>query len=771
MEFQLGGGKADQIPFNILRFAKDNDPLLAEFEEAYLLDREFVAPGFTILRPSDEVLKKLTAEMKKIGAEPPDPKFITQQEKGLVYILKGAIAPGILHASHWYVSLARRAYAIYMKDNEISLLDSETDDAKKQMSGAIATLVMVTQNGSSLFKLKGEMPKGSDPIRPPETRAPISSPLDEIRVKQKKRKANSLYLGGGGEAGCLPCELEGGAIGHQGRYQIMMTLRNGDQKYGIPAYGDNWSSFFVTSFCQFLFEGMSGDSSAGLPEAVKALMTGNHCVDALLLLEPMAETPLRPNEKVPQNHRYLVPDQIVEGWVAWLRGSPDNVQALAIKYRGKLGEMLNDGASKEFTAARTQYIDHMRGDIAKIKDDENAKIAFIKSSVEEIKKLYSRIAKENMFSPDGSSSVKAFNDQAFSYLSARYGDQLTWYLPWATLVFFYCESLNCTGYEKFIHIAQMVPGRDFANEVQGSLVGAGLEAGYITAVGLIEGGFLGYLRAGLDSLSAVGIRKKGNFLIVGGGFSHIDSAYRSFDVLSKRKKPKPRHEEASAADLEEMLAAKGKRKKLKKRIHLLSKKRRRFTESGDEETDTEEEAKRIEEFSATKKKLKRAKLKKKISKLKKWRKIVGGAEVQDAEFEATKSRKIASAEMRLRKSKLKKRLKKHRKTKATSASMEDYRKTKKAILDELEALESARLEELTARGKTEKRASLEAKKKKKTAKKMLRKKHKRSKRELAATAAANAAAASAAASAEAASMEAAKKKKKKKKASIGDLLQ
>jgi hypothetical protein len=670
-----------------------------------------------------------------------------------------------------------------MKDNEVSLLDSETDDAKKQMSGTIATLVMVTQNGSSLFKLKGEMPKGSDPIRPPETRAPISSPLDEIRVKQKKRKANSLYLGGGGEAGCLPCELEGGAIGHQGRYQIMMILRDGDQKYGIPAYGDGWSNFFVTSFCQFLFEGMAGianGDTASISEAVKALMTGNHCVDALLLLEPMAETPLRPNEKVPQSHRYLVPDQIIEGWVAWLRGSPDNVQALAIKYRGKLGEMLNDGASKEFTAARTQYIDHMRGDIAKIKDDENAKIAFIKSSVEEIKKLYSRIAKENMFSSDGSSSAKAFNDLAFSYLSARYGDQLAWYLPWATLVFFYCEALNCTGYEKFIHIAQMVPGRDFATEVQGSLVGAGLEAGYITAVGLIEGGFLGYLRAGLDSLSAVGIRKKGNFLIVGGGFSHIDSAYRSFDVLSKRKKPKPRHEEASAAELEEMLAAKGKRKKLKKRIHLLSKKRRRFTESGEEETDTEEEAKRIEEFSATKKKLKRSKLKKKISKLKKWRKIVGGAEVQDAEFEATKSRKIASAEMRLRKSKLKKRLKKHRKTKATSASMDDYRKTKKAILDELQSLESARLEELTARGKTEKRASLEAKRKKKTAKKTLRKKHKKVKRELAATTAAasaasaatSAATAAAAASAEAASMEAAKKKKKKKKkASIGDLLQ
>jgi len=117
MEVLLKGGasREETIPFNVLRYARDNDKLLFEFGDLYFLDKEFTMAGSTILRPYDETLKKLIADMKKIDAAPPSAKFVSQQEKGLVYVLKGAIAPGILHASHWYVSRANRAFAIYME--------------------------------------------------------------------------------------------------------------------------------------------------------------------------------------------------------------------------------------------------------------------------------------------------------------------------------------------------------------------------------------------------------------------------------------------------------------------------------------------------------------------------------------------------------------------------------------------------------------------------------------------------------------------------------
>ncbi|MFA5091206.1 MAG: hypothetical protein WC483_01020, partial [Candidatus Paceibacterota bacterium] len=579
--------------------------------------------------------------------------FLAQQQKGLVYVLKGAIAPSILHESHWYASRGDRAHVIYMEGNTISIHDSPVTDPKKQMAGVLAKLVVVTQIGTSVFQLEGEMPKG-EPARHRNEgqtkRAPVQSVLDAIMLADFGPKyQQSFFVGGGDSAGCLPCELAGGALSLLDRYRIMMTLRDGDDKYGIPAFKDKWAEFFVPSFVLFLTKGVSKNVEPGLVETIKAILTGNLEVDALLLLEPMAASPHREGEPLPSTHRYLIPDPIIEEWATWLKASPAQVNQLAASFRKDLNEMLNKGTTAEFTAARTAYIAHMRKDLAKVTDDK-ARSDFIKSSIGEIKRIYSLIGEKNVFVGADGKPIQAFTDKAYDFLHARYGDKLGSYLTWAMLVFFYADSLALDGLSKFDHIAMIVPGRDFGSEVAGALTGgASLDVAFATVAGLIEGGYLGYMRSSLDALA-------GRSIIYGGGFSHIDTAFRSFEAL-------PRVDEVAAAK-------KKKHRVTKKKLLSLAK---QMAEVGLDESDRKKMA---TEFSALKKKAKRTTLKKKI------RRMVGGGEMTEA-----MKRRITSLDIKLKKSKAKKKL--------SRAKAEEQAE----LMKEIASLRQARAEEMAARGK------------------------------------------------------------------------
>jgi len=765
MELQFrGGAAAKELPFNILRYAKDSDELLAEFVDLYYLDREFTVAGFTILRPADDVLKGLIAEMKKVDSEPPDPKFITQQEKGLRFILKGAITPGILHASHFYVSMAQRAYVIYAFDNTIYIRESLTSDPNEQKKGVQADLIVVAQNGSSIYRLKGELPKGVAPLKVPSPRTPVSSPV----VQKRKRK-----LMFGGAINYLPCEVTGGALVRGSRYKIMEDIKNGSQELSIPAKGADWAEFFIESFCVFVFE-------AGCPpdvcpnaakEAVLSLLTGNPEFDALIVLEPLVESPLRPEASADnRTFNYLVPDEAINKWIEWWTTNPKVAMQMTVNFHGKLKEMMNEkGATKEFVALRAKWLEHMRGDIAKTGESEKAKSTFINNTIIEMRAVYEKMGSSNVFTYEGE-SAKVLPSEAYGYLKDRFGKELASYLQWKDLLFLYCVAFEGSA-DLYDTLSMMLSGFDFKKDIEGAIVGSGVDVGMLTLDQAISGGFLAYFRASLDSLDYIGLTRIGGRLFSGAGFSHIDTAYREFNRFAKRKRKKGKGasidellaatspvsggslpvdspslsiDSPVAGDLsvviemdakrkrkakkkkkhytaEYMEAAKRKRKKLKKRIKELKKKR-------GETLDEEANAKRKRKRRKLKKKLKRKKLRRQIGKLSKAANLG-----LDEEANAARKRKRKALKKKLKKKRLKKKIRKlKKKAEGESAEAKQTRKTRrKKAKRKLKKMRRKKRAALLAVGDTTAVEAMDAKRRRKKAKRKVKKKSRRKQKRLA----------------------------------------
>lgn len=500
------------LPFNIARYAQASDKLLAEFLDAYYLDRQAAVAGFTLLRPTDAELKKLVEEMKKVKGHPPDPKFLLQQKAGLAYILKGAIID-TLHASNFYVSLAERAYAIYL-DKDTLYIHNDKVDGKKQLEGTPAKLVTFTQNGAAIYALKGALPKGSDPIqRPPRT--PLGAPVQMVPM--------SAMLGGGlgSEVRLCPCELTGGQLAHGSRQSMLEWLKK--------EYPSDWLDVANYSLIGYIDKVCSEETCPpDMKKSVLAVLTGNPRMDFFTLFAPYAENPLK--NEIRRTSLNLIPDAILDNWFHTLEEQPDFMRRLSSDYKMKVGKILADGVTPEATKARAAFISAMRGKVASAKVSTKAEAAKVLEPIlSEIKAVYSTIASSNSVEYAGQ-KVKVFDSDVHKYLRSRFGGELQNYFAWRDYLFLAVEKLESES--EWLDILLMMVGKSYAEDTK-QMFSVSTKFGQSMLVKGITGGFFPYIRASLDALDANMAEVRGGYLIVGGGLGEIDTKYRgSFDYES-----------------------------------------------------------------------------------------------------------------------------------------------------------------------------------------------------------------------------------------------
>jgi hypothetical protein len=160
---------------NLLRYASSRDKVLNEWALQYRLDKYFTAPGFTVIRPPDKVLKAQTEAMASVvkvlapkHKDYTDPDYLTQHKEAERYILKGNVTPEHLHASHVYVSLAEEGYGVYYDKNnsDVFFCQAIASSPSEQTKGVHGVKVVIAQNGSSIYSVESEMPKGFKPDHP-----------------------------------------------------------------------------------------------------------------------------------------------------------------------------------------------------------------------------------------------------------------------------------------------------------------------------------------------------------------------------------------------------------------------------------------------------------------------------------------------------------------------------------------------------------------------------------------------------------------------------
>ena len=498
----------DKLSENILTAVK-GDPLMLDLFWTYGLYMEFVMPGVTFLRPSDAILRKHLEEMKKLQRDDGDPKFVKQRLQMLRYFLKGGITPSSMHASHWYVSRADRAYVIYMEGTKIAIHDSEVADTSKQMRGAMATLSFITRNGSSVFLLDGDMPEGVAPRRDSAPRRPLDKPF---------RLPGALY---GGGLGCTSCELVGAGYTHEahGRFKLMEVFRNGSENPSTPGFGDDAGKAVVPAFMAWL---KRADNVPGMYEAVLALMTGNMNFDLVTILESTFDTPDRPANS---SHIFLVPNETLDAFADYFFADHKKAVATGEKFASLLGKQLNhSGANEEYTKLRLAYVQHMRSDIDKTGSDDKARLAFIKNSLGDVSKQYENVGKSNQYTYE-SKTATAFEPAAHGYLQDRFGSGLGTYLAWHDLSFLAFETVRSGSFDsRFDVLVELLPGENRAKEVSQALeVNDGSFAAHF-----LVGGFANYLRASVNALSSASAVETARGYLIGGGLSPIDTAYRVF---------------------------------------------------------------------------------------------------------------------------------------------------------------------------------------------------------------------------------------------------
>jgi hypothetical protein len=491
----------DSMPFNILRYAKNSDKLLAEFIDLYYLDRHVSVAGFTFLRPSDAELKKMIEDMKKVKSEPPETKFLLQQKEGLRYILKGAITD-MVRVSHFYVSFAERAYAIYLDKDTLYIHDRPVADKKEETKGTQAKLETFTQNGSAIYILKGPLPKGSEPqARPP--RMPLSSPMSLVPL-------NAMI--GGGKLKLCPCELEGGAFAHKTRTEMLQWLRK--------EFPNDWVE--IGSYALYGFIDSICDDRTCSPEmkaAARAILTGNPRADFFFLFASYVENDMRPEGRgVLLN---IVPDGIIDNWYHMIEEQRGLIMKLQREYKEKFAAITAGGVNTAVTAARKEFIEHLRGQLKTLKASSKAEIAAaLNPAWESIRKVYVDIGTKNMMN-----GVQVYDPKAFEYLKGRFGENLPSFLLWKDIAFLVIERTE--GDVSWLDTAHMAFTGDWEKDIN-AIVGSGTKAGQRMLAAGITGGFFPYMRASLEALDQNMAEVRGGYLVVGGGLGEIDIKYRSF---------------------------------------------------------------------------------------------------------------------------------------------------------------------------------------------------------------------------------------------------
>jgi hypothetical protein len=625
-----------KAPLNLMRYCEKNDELLWEWGKSFGLDRVFIYVGFTILRPTDAILKeqmKKMEELAKKGKGPEgdmeDPAFLTLQREALAYCVKGVITPDNMRPRHVYVTMAEHAYAVYLEGSgpNVYICDELTDDASAQKKCPVAKHVVTAQNGSNIYSLGGAIGKGFKPLEhPPRTtiqseenfndadsmdaskkKGKKTSKIGGRRIKRrlphlrkKHRRLRKFMIGGGGasaEVQLCSCEIEGGGKEFEpgSRKEIKAQFQ--------AAYHNKWPKAFVQSFYGYLNSGhcKEAESNPGMKAAFDAMLTGNYSVDAERVLE-------QNSDRAERDVLNLQPDPVIDGFFENWSTDSSNAESYRKAWKKRFNGVLMGGAKRPFTKARRRKASELNAIIkagyGAVNDavmsglSENSMAGVetaINKAVGAIESTYAEIAEHN--SLDG---AQAFSPDAHHYLKKRFGKKLGHYLAHAALRFALNEEMDGRGVDpdmKEDYFEHALPGLDHKGEFESVFQGGDSAVDAVTRFALlgraVTGGHFPYVRADMEAFSGeLNPNANANGSMVGGGhgdsptaMAEIDMAYRPFDAYSLALMDDYGAEAVSAMTGGGKKRGKGKKIKISKktglpktRLHKLRKRRRRHAE-------------------------------------------------------------------------------------------------------------------------------------------------------------------------------------------------
>jgi len=534
-------GSGSKMPKNIRRYTQEHDTLFDTLIGLYGLDLVATQTGHTFLRPSDSIIKSLIAAIEGKDIDEQSAEWEKLRKPVLRLVFKGATIPGNLRPSHWYVSFGGEAYTIYEDGKTLYLHTKEvpSSDIKK---GLELPIITITKNGSIILRLDKELPKGAEPKSPEDRRVkftvPHAIPAAELEY--------GIYAGGGTSN-----------VGVN-RFEVFERAQD--------LHGKKVMEFIVGSLGQYLKE-----NDVLAYKAVSALMTGAAEVDALLMLEPMADnTELRDmNREV----GYLVNDNIITGWANWMANDMNWEDHYAAVMES-LDE--NKGLNAMFAKKRRKKIAKSR---KKIKSGKKKKKAEMNAEVwAEVDEMYKEMAANVL---EGES---VFAADVHRYLQERMGGNLSAYLQWHNLMFAAFDTLNANNNVELNDWLQYVnygqPGQSFSAEIA-RLRAVEDHSQYSKTVSYAYKGYMPYLRC--DCGDIVLEEVDGEIIMP----AEFEGAYQWNEFSARRKRIKPKSKKKKprrADDIEEPegLVDGGAKKKKKKTT------KRRKAEDG-EETEEEEE--------------------------------------------------------------------------------------------------------------------------------------------------------------------------------------
>jgi len=439
---------ASKLPPNPILFAKEKDPLLNELIDKYAFHWYAARPSITIVRPPDEVLKKMIAEAKK-DADYSDPEVLATIPHIMKYFFKEVVSKERIKPNHWYGTLGRRVFTVYTDGDKFYFHDDLVDDDKIKQ-GIVGKMVTLCGNNATIISIDKELGQGS---------APKTDITARKGIHVYPRNQCGEYVIGGGN--------------YVNRNDVFVEIK---KKYNKGA-----TEFMVGTLMDFLSK-----KNQKVYEAVNALMTGYSNVDAALLLEPMCDsTKFR---KAVKENNYLVPDHLISAWANSYSEYEENWKYMYDKFLENLSE--NQGVDSSFADVRAQ-LSVKFGAVATDKLRAN-NLSGLNAEIDTaLKELYSNMASNNV------NGKAVFSKSVHGYLNAHFDRNLADYLQWRDLVVTAYESqMDNAETEDWLEYLEMAyPGQNFKSEIKRSKKAFAFSNGvHLGTLGVLRG-ITPYLRA------------------------------------------------------------------------------------------------------------------------------------------------------------------------------------------------------------------------------------------------------------------------------------
>jgi len=511
----ITGGAASKAPINLLRYI-EKDKKYEEFNDLYVLDRFLAAPGYTVLRPTDKVLDELIKEMKAMKSGEGSEAWLTQQEKGFRHVLKGVVSEERIREKHIYINAnSKEGYYVYFdaKSKAITLRLKEATSPKDESEGLKGERETVALNGSVMYNLKGELPKGFPPLRI-EGREPVRPPMKE----------GESYTGGS-DPKCIPCSLGGGVLQetmHGSRHTLLKAFIDGYDT--VPPLKHDAYVFFPRAIARCIMTEECSKQSAGTIEAVKTLLTGMPFVDTLLLMEPVNVGLRTDLADVIASRPHLIPQAVFEVITHYGDHGYDTMREQIKAFEPTWNRILAQGATAGIVRARVESAKRLEEKIQRLAEADN-KAGVVEEIKREVYGLYEQIGKNRM--PGVSEPI--FTPAAFETLQQVYGGQLPYRLMELHLIMAIAHQMGAdkaNNLEKMYEIVQLsFPGLNPMAELELFFKGDPESIARILAKAAI-GGFFPFIRASSEALGYTATEVVGGQVEISPYLANSDLAYR-----------------------------------------------------------------------------------------------------------------------------------------------------------------------------------------------------------------------------------------------------